>query len=108
MFYAWILQKEGEKDHKVRMGVGNGVQQNIWKEFLDRFGDIKLCELYGSTEGNVCFMNHVGKIGAVGRSNFFYKVSPVIQYFTKMCLSVHRRSNVSLLSIKTKSYFTKQ
>lgn len=66
-------KKEGEKDHKVRMGVGNGVQQNIWKEFLDRFGDIKLCELYGSTEGNVCFMNHVGKIGAVGRSNFFYK-----------------------------------
>lgn len=66
-------KKEGEKDHKVRMGVGNGVQQNIWKEFLDRFGDIKLCELYGSTEGNICFMNHVGKIGAVGRSNFFYK-----------------------------------
>ncbi|KAK1174472.1 long-chain fatty acid transport protein 6 isoform X1 [Acipenser oxyrinchus oxyrinchus] len=66
-------KKEGEKDHKVRMGVGNGVQQNIWKEFLDRFGDIKLCELYGSTEGNVCFMNHIGKIGAVGRSNFFYK-----------------------------------
>ncbi|MGH0182238.1 UNVERIFIED_CONTAM: hypothetical protein FKN15_008808 [Acipenser sinensis] len=101
-------KKEGEKDHKVRMGVGNGVQQNIWKEFLDRFGDIKLCELYGSTEGNICFMNHVGKIGAVGRSNFFYKVSPVLQYFTKMCLSVHSRSNVSLLSIKTKSYFTKQ
>ncbi|XP_041088077.1 long-chain fatty acid transport protein 6-like [Polyodon spathula] len=68
-----IPKKEGEKDHKVRMGVGNGVQQNIWKEFRDRFGDIKLCEFYGSTEGNLCFMNHIGKVGAVGRSNFFYK-----------------------------------
>ncbi|MGH0179770.1 UNVERIFIED_CONTAM: hypothetical protein FKN15_002489 [Acipenser sinensis] len=78
-------KKEGEKDHKVRMGVGNGVQQNIWKEFLDRFGDIKLCELYGSTEGNICFMNHVGKIGAVGRSNFFYKNT----YFSKCKRIIH-------------------
>ncbi|MBN3318357.1 S27A6 protein, partial [Atractosteus spatula] len=67
-------KKEGEKDHKVRMAVGNGMRQDIWKEFLDRFGNIKMCELYGSTEGNVCFMNHTGKIGAIGRSNFFYKL----------------------------------
>ncbi|MBN3310695.1 long-chain fatty acid transport protein 6 [Amia ocellicauda] len=67
-------RKEGEKDHKVHMAVGNGMRQDIWKEFLDRFGNIKMCELYGSTEGNVCFMNHTGQIGAVGRSNFFYKL----------------------------------
>ncbi|KAM4808207.1 long-chain fatty acid transport protein 6 [Rhinophrynus dorsalis] len=69
--------REGEKDHKVRMAVGNGVRSDVWIEFITRFGDIKMCELYGATEGNICFMNHTGKIGSVGRSNFFYKlVSP--------------------------------
>ncbi|KAI7793088.1 long-chain fatty acid transport protein 6 [Triplophysa rosa] len=65
---------ENEKDHRVRMGVGNGLRQDVWREFHRRFGEIPMCEIYGSTEGNLCFMNHIGKIGAVGRSNFFYKM----------------------------------
>ncbi|MEE6509404.1 hypothetical protein FKM82_025965 [Ascaphus truei] len=65
---------EGEKDHKVRMAVGNGVRNEVWTEFIDRFGEIKMCELYGATEGNICFMNHTGKIGSVGRTNLFYKM----------------------------------
>ncbi|XP_068429789.1 long-chain fatty acid transport protein 6 [Clinocottus analis] len=60
--------------HKVRMGVGNGLRQDVWREFHSRFGNIKMCEVYGSTEGNLCFMNHIGKIGTVGRSNFFYRL----------------------------------
>ncbi|XP_064294647.1 long-chain fatty acid transport protein 6 [Phalacrocorax carbo] len=66
--------KEGEKNHKVRLAVGNGVRNNVWREFLDRFGAVKICEFYGATEGNICFMNHTGKIGSVGRTNFFYKL----------------------------------
>ncbi|KFO77690.1 Long-chain fatty acid transport protein 6 [Cuculus canorus] len=66
--------KEGEKNHKVRLAVGNGVRNDVWREFLDRFGAVKICEFYGSTEGNICFMNHTGKIGSVGRTNFFYKL----------------------------------
>ncbi|XP_051971621.1 long-chain fatty acid transport protein 6 [Xyrauchen texanus] len=65
---------DNEKDHRVRMGVGNGLRQDVWREFQQRFGQIRMCEIYGSTEGNLCFMNHIGKIGAVGRSNFFYKL----------------------------------
>ncbi|XP_056121553.1 long-chain fatty acid transport protein 6 [Rhinichthys klamathensis goyatoka] len=65
---------ENEKDHRVLMGVGNGLRQDVWREFLRRFGEIRMCEIYGSTEGNLCFMNHLGKVGAVGRSNFFYKL----------------------------------
>lgn len=65
---------EGEREHKVVMAVGNGLQPDVWREFHRRFGPIRMCELYGSTEGNLCFMNHIGKIGAVGRSNFFYKL----------------------------------
>ncbi|XP_047425830.1 long-chain fatty acid transport protein 6 [Mugil cephalus] len=65
---------ELDKVHKVRMGVGNGLRQDVWREFQSRFGNIKMCEVYGSTEGNLCFMNHIGKIGTVGRSNFFYRL----------------------------------
>ncbi len=77
-----VYQAENEKDHRVLMGVGNGLRQDVWKEFLRRFGDIRMCEIYGSTEGNLCFMNHIGKIGAVGRSNFFYKVSSTHQQYS--------------------------
>ncbi|XP_042678852.1 long-chain fatty acid transport protein 6 isoform X1 [Centrocercus urophasianus] len=66
--------KDEEKNHKVRLAVGNGVRNDVWREFLDRFGAIKICEFYGATEGNICFMNHTGKIGSVGRTNFFYKL----------------------------------
>nr|XP_057915635.1 long-chain fatty acid transport protein 6 isoform X2 [Doryrhamphus excisus] len=67
-------QTEMDKVHTVRMGVGNGLRQDVWKEFQTRYGNIKMCEVYGSTEGNLCFMNHIGKIGTVGRSNFFYRL----------------------------------
>ncbi|KAE8284707.1 Long-chain fatty acid transport protein 6 [Larimichthys crocea] len=65
---------EVDKVHKVRMGVGNGLRQDVWRDFQNRFGNIKMCEVYGSTEGNLCFMNHLGKIGTVGRSNFIYRL----------------------------------
>ncbi|XP_023473528.2 long-chain fatty acid transport protein 6 isoform X2 [Equus caballus] len=67
-------KREEEKDHQVRLAVGNGIRSDVWREFLDRFGNIKMCELYGATEGNICFMNHTGKIGSIGRTNFFYKL----------------------------------
>lgn len=70
-----LYQTELDKVHKVRMGVGNGLRQDVWQEFQRRFGNIKMCEVYGSTEGNLCFMNHIGKTGTVGRSNFIYKVN---------------------------------
>ncbi|KAM9735273.1 long-chain fatty acid transport protein 6 [Menidia menidia] len=65
---------ELDRVHRVRMGVGNGLRQDVWREFQSRFGNIKMCEVYGSTEGNLCFMNHIGRIGTVGRSNFFYRL----------------------------------
>ena len=70
-----LHQTELDQVHKVKMGVGTGLRQDVWREFQSRFGNIKMCEVYGSTEGNLCFMNHIGRIGTVGRSNFFYRVS---------------------------------
>ncbi|XP_033484933.1 long-chain fatty acid transport protein 2 [Epinephelus lanceolatus] len=66
-------KKENDKDHKVRLAIGNGVRAEIWREFVSRFGNIQIREFYASTEGNVGFVNYAGKIGAIGRINFFHK-----------------------------------
>ncbi|KAK2842415.1 hypothetical protein Q5P01_012615 [Channa striata] len=66
-------KKDGEKNHNVRVAIGNGVRTDVWTEFLNRFGDIKIRELYASTEGNIGFINYTSKIGAVGRVNFVHK-----------------------------------
>ena len=56
-----------ERAHNVRTGFGNGLRPEIWQQFLDRFNVPTLVEFYGSTEGNVSFLNFDGKVGAVGR-----------------------------------------
>ncbi|KAE8296171.1 Very long-chain acyl-CoA synthetase [Larimichthys crocea] len=66
-------KKDNEKNHGVRIAIGNGVRTDIWTEFLNRFGNIKVRELYAATEGNIGFINYTSKIGAVGRVNFVHK-----------------------------------
>lgn len=70
--------------------MGNGLRPDTWADFLNRFGDIRICECYGATEGNIGFVNYVGKIGAIGKEHFLHKVRfvylPLMQigfkYFT--------------------------
>uniref|UniRef100_A0A8C4EHB0 long-chain-fatty-acid--CoA ligase n=1 Tax=Dicentrarchus labrax TaxID=13489 RepID=A0A8C4EHB0_DICLA len=66
-------KKDNEKNHRVRIAIGNGVRTDIWTEFLNRFGDIKVRELYAATEGNIGFINYTSKIGVVGRVNFVHR-----------------------------------
>ncbi len=56
-----------ERSHKIRKGFGNGLRADVWEQFVARTGIRHLVEFYGSTEGNVNFLNLDGKIGAVGR-----------------------------------------
>lgn len=56
-----------ERAHKIRTGFGNGLRPEVWTEFLERFNIPHLAEFYGSTEGNVSFINFDGKPGAIGR-----------------------------------------
>ncbi|XP_077905756.1 long-chain fatty acid transport protein 2 isoform X2 [Ictidomys tridecemlineatus] len=65
--------KPNDRDHKVRMALGNGLRGDVWKEFVKRFGDIHVYEFYASTEGNIGFMNYPRKIGAVGRANYLQR-----------------------------------
>ncbi|KAL7879302.1 hypothetical protein AOLI_G00102760 [Acnodon oligacanthus] len=64
---------ENDKEHRVRLAIGNGLREDVWKEFLTRFGKIEVREFYASTEGNVGFFNYTGKIGAVGRVSFLHR-----------------------------------
>jgi solute carrier family 27 fatty acid transporter 1/4 len=52
-----------DKTHPIKRCVGNGLRENIHKEFSKRFG-IKCIEIYGATEGNfgVSLSNHLYKI----------------------------------------------
>uniref|UniRef100_A0A8C3NM94 long-chain-fatty-acid--CoA ligase n=1 Tax=Cyanoderma ruficeps TaxID=181631 RepID=A0A8C3NM94_9PASS len=65
--------KEEDRVHQVRIALGNGIRPSVWKEFLMRFGPIKIFEFYGSTEGSLSFLNYSNKIGAVGRVGIFSK-----------------------------------
>jgi fatty-acyl-CoA synthase len=56
-----------ERRHRIRTGLGNGLRPEIWEQFLKRFRIPHLAEFYGSTEGNVSFVNFDGKVGAVGK-----------------------------------------
>ncbi|XP_009283743.2 PREDICTED: bile acyl-CoA synthetase [Aptenodytes forsteri] len=66
-------KRANDREHGVRLALGNGLRAEVWKEFLQRFGPISIWEFYGATEGNAGFINYTGKIGAVGRANVFFK-----------------------------------
>jgi fatty-acyl-CoA synthase len=56
-----------ERPHRLRTAIGNGLSQEVWRAFLDRFGPLRILEFYASTEGNVWLYNVEGRIGSIGR-----------------------------------------
>ncbi|XP_059214852.1 long-chain fatty acid transport protein 2-like [Centropristis striata] len=79
-------KRDNDRDHKVRVALGNGIRADTWADFLQRFGDIRICECYGATEGNIGFVNYVGKVGAIGKEHFLYKMAcpyALIRYDTE-------------------------
>ncbi|KAK9394005.1 very long-chain acyl-CoA synthetase [Crotalus adamanteus] len=77
-YLCHVPKKDNDQNHMVRLAIGNGLRPDIWREVIRRFGDIRIFEFYAATEANVGFVNYSGKIGAVGRSNYFHK--KMIQY----------------------------
>jgi fatty-acyl-CoA synthase len=56
-----------ERAHKLKSCFGNGLRADVWARAEERFAIPRIVEFYGSTEGNVSFINAEGKLGAVGR-----------------------------------------
>jgi citronellyl-CoA synthetase len=59
---------EREDDYKNPLGtmMGNGLRPDVWHEFKERFGISRIAEFYGSSEGNVGFVNLLNKDCTVG------------------------------------------
>ncbi|CAK8998974.1 Long-chain fatty acid transport protein 4 (FATP-4) (Fatty acid transport protein 4) (Arachidonate--CoA ligase) (Long-chain-fatty-acid--CoA ligase) (Solute carrier family 27 member 4) (Very long-chain acyl-CoA synthetase 4) (ACSVL4) [Durusdinium trenchii] len=47
-----------ERQHRVRIVIGNGMRPEIWGEFQSRFNIPEVGEFYGATEGNGALINH--------------------------------------------------
>jgi len=69
---------EFDKNHSIRIFIGNGLRPDIWQGFVDRFGISEIGEFYGATEGNYAAFNHWfqgderGR-GAVGKTGYLYR-----------------------------------
>ncbi|HEV2780607.1 MAG TPA: long-chain-acyl-CoA synthetase [Actinophytocola sp.] len=55
-----------DRAHTVRLAIGNGLRPEIWAEFTERFGVEKIMEFYGSSEGNLAFVNAFNLEGTAG------------------------------------------
>lgn len=56
-----------ERQHRLKVGVGNGLRPDIWEEFQERFNLPVMREFYGATEGNAPVLNVEGRPGMIGR-----------------------------------------
>ncbi|KZY35500.1 long-chain-acyl-CoA synthetase [Oleiphilus sp. HI0081] len=63
-----------DKNHQVRMIFGNGLRANLWAGFKQRFGVDKVMEFYGSSEGNVGFLNIFNHDFTVGFTTIPYAI----------------------------------
>ena len=65
----FLFQRTDDRDHKVKIAVGNGLRMDVWTEFQERFGIEQVIEFYAATEGNAAFINTFNKRGAIGRAS---------------------------------------
>lgn len=72
------LQVPEERAHSVRLAAGSGLRSDVWKEFVKRFGRIKIREGYGLTEASIGFLNYTDEVGPIGRASYFNKVRTLL------------------------------
>lgn len=74
-------EQGNEKNHSIRLFIGNGLRADVWSQLRNRYGRVRVCEFYGSTEGNVVLANLTGhKVGSVGRVPFNLQQVELVKY----------------------------
>lgn len=63
-----------DKNHNIRLMMGNGLRLGIWNDFQKRFGIKNVMEFYGSSEGNIGFTNLLNLERTVGMSPLPYAI----------------------------------
>lgn len=67
-----------DKDHNIRLAIGNGLKPEFWREFVNRFNIPRVAEFYGATEGNANMLNTENVEGSCGfTSVIFPSVYPI-------------------------------
>ncbi|KAM7533525.1 hypothetical protein Aperf_G00000124930 [Anoplocephala perfoliata] len=62
-------EKPEDKQHKVRIALGNGIRREIWVDFVERFNIKQIGEYYGATESISNLANTENKVGSLGFSS---------------------------------------
>ncbi len=55
-----------ETSHRLRLCCGNGLREEVWRGFEERFQIPRIIEFYAMTEGAVSLYNCAGRPGAIG------------------------------------------
>lgn len=55
-----------DREHGLRVAVGNGMAAEVWERFQARFGVAQIREFYAATESPVGILNLSGRVGSVG------------------------------------------
>jgi fatty-acyl-CoA synthase len=90
-YLALIPTTPSEREHRLRLAVGNGLQANVWRCFQDRFAIPQILEYYAATEGVLSLYNCEGKQGSIGR------VPPMLElYFAVKLIRVDQETGEPL------------
>lgn len=68
---------DGDRDHKIRVIIGNGLRNDIWMEFKQRFNIKHINEFYGASECNLVFTNALNLDKTAGVCPLSYNI---VQY----------------------------
>lgn len=65
---------DGDRRHRLRKIVGNGLRPEIWDAFEQRFGIRRIHEFYGASESGLAFVNAFGLRRTAGFSPSIYAI----------------------------------
>ena len=63
------VEKDNDFNNPLGTMMGNGLRPDVWHEFKNRFGVRRIAEFYGSSEGNLGFINIFNKDCTVGTTS---------------------------------------
>ena len=62
-------EEPNDANNPLKKVMGNGLRPDVWMPFKQRFGIARVAEFYGSSEGNVGFINMLNKDYTVGTTS---------------------------------------
>ncbi|XP_070539257.1 long-chain fatty acid transport protein 5-like [Ptychodera flava] len=69
-----------DKNHSIRIAMGNGLRQDIWTKFRRRYSILTIAEFYGCTEGRFFTINSDNTPAVIGKFSPFVKAGTSANY----------------------------